>query len=89
MGFFQAVNNHNYARAWQLNTAAHSLSSYAAFKQGYAETAHDTVTITGVSGDVVSIQLASAQTDGTTKYFQGSYTVQNGMIVTASIEPVG
>jgi tRNA A-37 threonylcarbamoyl transferase component Bud32 len=85
--FYQAVNNHNYAQAWQLNTAAHSLSSYAAFKQGYAQTAHDTVTITGVSGDVVSIQLASAQTDGTTKYFQGTYTVENGIIVAASIEP--
>ncbi len=89
MAYYQAVNNHNYARAWQLNTAAHSLSTYAAFKQGYAQTARDTVTVTGVTGDVVSIQLASAQTDGTTKYFQGSYTVQNGMIVTASIAPVG
>jgi hypothetical protein len=89
MAFYRAVNNHNYARAWQLNTAAHSISSYAVFKQGYAQTAHDTVTITGVSGDVVSIQLASAQTDGTTKYFQGSYTVQNGIIVSASIQHVG
>jgi len=87
--FFRAINNHNYARAWQLNTAAHSLSSYTAFKQGFAQTTQDTVTITGVSGDVVSIQLASAQTDGTTKYFQGSYTVQNGIIVHASIQQVG
>jgi serine/threonine-protein kinase len=87
--FFRAINNHDYARAWQLNTAAHSLSSYTAFKQGFAQTAQDTVTITGVSGDVVSIQLASAQTDGTTKYFQGSYTVQNGMITIASIQQTG
>ena len=41
------------------------------------------------SGDVVSIHLASAQTDGTTKYFQGSYTVQNGIIADASIQPIG
>ena len=87
--FYRAVNNHNYARAWQLNTAAHSISDYAAFKQGYAQTAHDTVTITGISGDVVSIQLASAQTDGTTKYFQGTYTVQNGIIVDANIQNAG
>lgn len=87
--FYQAVNNHNYARAWKLNTAAHSLSSYTEFKQGFAQTAHDTVTITGVSGDVVSIQLASAQADGTTKYFQGSYTVEDGTIVTASIQQTG
>jgi serine/threonine protein kinase len=89
IAFYRAVNKHNYARAWQLNTAAHSLSSYAGFKQGYAQTARDTVTITGVSGDVVSIQLASAQTDGTTKYFQGSYTVRGGIIVSASIQQVG
>ena len=87
--FYRAVNNHNYARAWQLNTAAHSLSSYAGFKQGYAQTAHDTVTITGVSGDVVSVSLASAQTDGTTKYFQGTYTVHDGIIVVAHIDKVG
>ncbi|HWF81413.1 MAG TPA: serine/threonine-protein kinase [Streptosporangiaceae bacterium] len=87
--FYRAVNNHNYARAWQLNTAAHSLSSYAAFRQGFAQTARDTVTITSVSGDIVSIQLASAQTDGSTKYFQGNYTVQNGIIVAASIQQVG
>jgi len=87
--FFRAVNNHNYARAWQLNSAAHSLSSYAAFKRGFAQTAQDTVTITGVSGDVVSVQIASAQTNGTTKYFQGSYTVQNGMIAIASIQQTG
>jgi serine/threonine-protein kinase len=87
--FFRAVNNHNYARAWQLNSAAHSLSSFAAFKRGFAQTAQDTVTITGVSGDVVSVQIASAQTNGTTKYFQGSYTVRSGMIAVASIQQTG
>lgn len=87
--FYRAINNHNYGRAWQLNHAAHSISSYAAFTQGYTGTAHVTVTITGVSGDVVSIQIASLHTDGTTMYYQGSYTVRSGAIVTASVRKVG
>jgi hypothetical protein len=86
--FFQAVNKHDYARAWQLNSAAHSISSYTAFKQGYAQTSRDTVTVIGVSGDTVSVDLASAQSDGNTKYYQGSYTVQNGVIVAAAIREV-
>jgi len=87
--FFQAINNHNYARAWHLNTSAHSISDYEQFKQGYAQTAHDTVTITGVSGNTVSINLVADQTDGSTKTFSGSYVVQNGTIVQSSIQQTG
>jgi tRNA A-37 threonylcarbamoyl transferase component Bud32 len=86
--FFQAINSHDYARAWHLNASSRGLSSYAAFKNGYAQTAHDSVTIMGVSGDVVSVDLAAAQTNGTTKYFQGSYTVRDGSIVASSIRQI-
>jgi serine/threonine protein kinase len=86
--FFSALNSRDYGRAWQLSAASRNLSSYAAFKQGYAQTAHDSVTVTGISGDVVSVDLAAAQTDGTTKYFRGSYTVRNGSIVASSIRQV-
>ncbi len=85
MAYYQAVNNHDYARAWQLNTAAHALSSYSGFKQGFAQTSHVTATVTNVSGDVVSVQIASLQTDGTTKHFQGTYTVHDAAIVAANI----
>jgi hypothetical protein len=87
--FYQAINNHQYQRAWNLNSAAHSISDYQQFKDGFAGTSHDTVTITGVSGDTVSINLVADQTDGSTKTFSGSYVVENGVIVQSSIQQTG
>ena len=87
--FFQAINNHDYARAYDLNTSVHATQDYQQFKAGYAGTAHDTVTITGVSGDTVSVNLVADQTDGSTKTFSGSYVVQNGTIVESSIQQTG
>jgi len=84
-GYYQAVNNHDYARAWQINSAAHSISDYPHFVQGFSSTQQVTVTITNVIGDVVYVRIASLHKDGTTHYFSGSYTVQNGMIVVANI----
>ena len=89
VAFFQAVNRHDYRKAWNLNTSAHSISDFQQFKQGYAQTSHDTVTITSVSGDTVSINLVADQTDGTTKTFSGHYVVENGTIVQSSIQQTG
>jgi hypothetical protein len=89
VAFFQAVNSHDYRQAWNLNTSAHSISDFQQFKQGYAQTSHDTVTITSVSGDTVYINLVAAQTDGTTKTFSGHYVVENGTIVQSSIQQTG
>jgi hypothetical protein len=86
VAFFQAVNNHEYRQAWNLNTSAHNISDFQQFKQGYAQTSHDTVTITSVSGDTVYISLVADQTDGTTKTFSGHYVVENGTIVQSSIQ---
>ncbi len=86
--YYSAINSHQYRQAWNLNLAAQKLSDFDGFKQGFVGTAHDTVTVNSVSGEDVSINLAAAQTDGTTKYYQGSLTVQNDVIVAASIEPL-
>jgi hypothetical protein len=84
--FFRAINNHDYLKAYNLNTSVHATQDYQQFKAGYAGTSHDTVTITGVSGDTVSIDLVADQTDGSTKTFTGSYVVQNGVITESSIQ---
>jgi tRNA A-37 threonylcarbamoyl transferase component Bud32 len=84
--YYNAINNHRYLAAWRLNLAAHANESYADFKTGFAATQFDTLTITGVTGDVVSIQLAAEQTDGSVKNYQGTYTVQDGAIVASSIQ---
>jgi hypothetical protein len=84
--YYRAINNHHYLAAWRLNLATHANESYADFKTGFSATQFDTLTITGVSGDVVSIQLAAEQTDGSVKNYQGTYTVQDGAIVAYSIQ---
>ncbi|HUD36869.1 MAG TPA: serine/threonine-protein kinase [Streptosporangiaceae bacterium] len=84
--YYAAVNNQQYARAWALNTSAHALSSYSTYKAGFAGTQDVALTVTGVSGDVVSVSFIAYQTDGSQKDYSGDYTVQNGKITGSSIE---
>jgi hypothetical protein len=46
------------------------------------------VTIQSVSGDVVTAQLVAQQTNGTVKTYQGSYTVEGGVITRFSVQQV-
>jgi hypothetical protein len=85
--YYAAINNHRYARAWRLG-GRNTGETYHAFVTGFATTAHDTVTIQSVSGDVVTAQLVAEQTDGTVKTYQGSYTVQGGVITQFSVQQV-
>lgn len=82
--FYDAINAHQYRRAYELNQFVHN-TPFATWKQGYNTTQHVSVTFGSTSSDVVSITLTALHTDGTYKYYQGSYTVQNGVIVNASI----
>jgi hypothetical protein len=56
--------------------------------QGFGTTSRDTLIILSVSGSVVSVDLVAEQTDGTVKTYQGSYTVDDGVIVRSHIEQV-
>ncbi len=87
LGYFNAINSQQYRTAWNLVPYQHSSTTFATFKQGYAQTQHDTVTIVGVSGGVVTIRLAAHQTDGTVKFYHGTYTVRGGVIIGSSILP--
>ena len=83
--FYRDINDHNYAAAYRLEPAVYSYKTFAEFKAGYSDTTHDTVTITGVSGDVVSVYLSADHTDGSVHTFSGTYTVRGGKIVAANI----
>jgi tRNA A-37 threonylcarbamoyl transferase component Bud32 len=85
--YYSAINHHRYARAWRLG-GRNTGQTYHAFVSGFAGTAHDTVTIQSVSGDVVAAQLAAQQTDGTVKTYRGSYTVAGGVITQFNVEQV-
>jgi cytoskeletal protein RodZ len=78
--YVAAINGHDYARAWSLG-GQNAGGSYSSFVSGFSTTATDTVTIVSVSGDVVTARLTAVQTDGTVDTYQGTYTVQHGVIV--------
>jgi hypothetical protein len=84
--YYQAINNHNYARAWHLG-GRFTGSSYAAFAAGFQGTAHDTVSILSVAENVVTARLAARQTDGSVRTYQGRYWVTHGVITQFDVAP--
>jgi len=81
--YFAAINHRRYLEAWRLGGAT---EPYAVFRKGYVGTAHDTVTILSVSGNVVTARLAALQANGTLKNYQGTYTVTNGVITATNVQ---
>jgi cytoskeletal protein RodZ len=86
--YIAAINGHHYARAWKLGGQS-SGGSYSEFVSGFSTTAKDSLTIASVSGDVVTAQLTAQQTDGTVASYQGTYTVEHGVIVGADVVQTG
>ena len=86
--YVAAINAHDYAKAWDLG-GNHTGQPYSMFVQGYSGTAHDSLTVLSVSGNVVTAQLTATQTDGTVKTYQGAYTVSNGIITHFDIHQTG
>jgi cytoskeletal protein RodZ len=77
--YVDAINGHEYARAWSLG-GRNAGGSYSSFVSGFSTTARDTLTVVSVSGDVVTAQLTAQETDGTVHTYQGTYTVDHGVI---------
>jgi hypothetical protein len=86
--YFAAINAHDYRRAWQLG-GDHLTPSYSQFVAGFADTASDTVEVGSAPGEVVGVLLTAVQTDGTTRYYSGTYTVRRGAITDSDIRPKG
>jgi hypothetical protein len=86
--YVAAINGRHYARAWRLG-GKNAGGSYSGFVSGFGTTARDTLTIVAVSGDVVTARLTARQTDGTVTAYQGTYTVQHGVITGFDVLQVG
>jgi serine/threonine protein kinase len=86
--YIAAINAHDYAKAWDLG-GKNTGSSYTSFVNGFNGTASDNLTVLSVAGNVVTVRLAAAQTNGSVKSYQGTYTVVGGVITEPHIEPVG
>jgi tRNA A-37 threonylcarbamoyl transferase component Bud32 len=85
--YFRAINNQDYARAWDLG-GRNTGSTYPAFVNGFQGTAHDTVTILSVAGNVVTARVTAQQTDGTVHLYQGTYQVTNGVITHFQVQQI-
>ena len=85
--YYAAINHHRYLRAWRLG-GRNTGETYPAFVSGFSGTAHDGVTIQSVSGSVVSAQVVAAQTNGTVKTYQGTYTVAGGVITQFDVHQI-
>ena len=82
--YFAAINDKDYAAAWRRQ---HERPLYL-FRTGFHQTASDTVTILSVNGNVVTARLTARQKNGTVRVFQGTYTVEGGVITQFDIQQI-
>ncbi|MFF3359155.1 hypothetical protein ACFYWN_42725 [Streptomyces sp. NPDC002917] len=83
--YFRAVNDGEYIAAWALGGKNIVGGTYDSFVRSFVDTAHDEVTINSVVGERVEVELDATQTDDSHRFFSGTYTVRDGVIVDADI----
>jgi hypothetical protein len=86
--YVTAINGHDYALAWWLGGRNTGLS-YPSFVSGFSTTVRDSLTIMSVSGDVVTALLTAQQIDGSIDTYEGTYTVDDGVIIGFHVRQVG
>jgi len=92
--YYQDVSDKNYAAAWAIggsNLAAQNGQTYTSWVAGYADTtASISITSYGTwSNGTVWCYISAVQYSGAVNTYYGTYTVANGVIVSASIRQVG
>jgi hypothetical protein len=90
--YYGDIDSQNYSAAWDLLSASMQaqLGPYDAWTAGYASTGSQTLSENWESGDTVSANIAAVDTaTGATQYFSGSWTVDNGLITSASVTQTG
>lgn len=85
--FYQDITNHEYAAAWALGGDNVSGGvGYSQWVAGYATTASITLgTYSEFNATTVNAEIIATQSDGSVRTYQGTYTVINGVIATASV----
>lgn len=81
---YDALDRHEYARAWSYFGEEKPVADYATFVKGYADTESialrtGAVTTEGAAGSVygaVPVAIAATASDGTTEVFAGCYTTR-------------
>jgi hypothetical protein len=85
--YYQDISDHDYQAAWAIGgDNLNGGSGYDSWVAGYDTTAYVNVTAYGTYSDgTVWTTLTAGQTDGSVRTYSGTYTVSNGVIVSASI----
>ncbi|WP_432144500.1 hypothetical protein [Streptomyces sp. bgisy084] len=83
--YFRAINNGEYVAAWALGGKNITGRPYDYFVRTFSDTARDDVTVRSVVGNKVEVELDATQTDGSHRFFAGTYTIRDGVIVAARI----
>ncbi len=84
--FYADITAHNYGAAWTLGGDNIGGTSYANWVAGYGTTAAIAVTAAEDFGsDQATASISATQTDGSVRNYSGTYTVQNGVIVSAQV----
>ncbi|SEB75974.1 hypothetical protein SAMN06272775_6681 [Streptomyces sp. 2323.1] len=86
--YFAAINNDEFEAAWALggkNTSGRPYDSFVTANQG---TDQNVVTVDSVAGNKVTVTYDLTLINGSHQRFTGTYTVQDGVIVTADVHRV-
>jgi hypothetical protein len=87
--YFDAVNNRDYSTAWALGGKNLGDADYDAFVKGYADTQRDSISQVSVQGTFVQLVLNALQTNGTSRSYNVTYTVEDGVITQGTATPIG
>jgi hypothetical protein len=91
-GYYGDIESDNYSAAWNLLSPSMQAQygPYYSWAAGYANTGAQTLTENWESSGEVSANIAAVETaTGDTQYFSGSWTVENGLITSASVTQTG
>lgn len=81
--YFDSIESHDHARAWQLGGKNLVGGSYESYGEQISGVASVSPTIFSVDGNEVTLQYEVTKKDGTNQKFSGIYIVQDGSIIAA------
>jgi hypothetical protein len=88
--YYADIESGDYAGAYALlSSGSVTGQTYHQFMDGFACTSYENLSELGATADTVTISLDAAQCDGTVKQFEGTYTIQSGLIRAADIMQTG
>ncbi|MFF8370057.1 hypothetical protein ACF05W_14580 [Streptomyces lydicus] len=86
--YFVALNENQFEAAWALGGKNISGQPYESFEASYFGTDHNVLSLVPVVGNDVTVTLEVTESNGSHHREAGTYTVQDGVIVSARIHRI-